>query len=339
MTISAILLCLPGCGERINGFCISEIAAQALTDGGAVSPAAVRGSGCPQLSGFPPAGWKNIQEKESLRAWLRALPRCDAFFMLTTDYPAVSPKTLRALAAGLENSQADCALPVINGKPGFPALIRAQSAHRLSGTDALLSPAELDRQLTAVQIPVRDGGIFMRPDNPDTLKRLTSSCGISREICRGIFYALDSAPEVRSHGEAVADKAREMCRILNRHGFALDTELCCSSAMLHDVFMTEAQHDRRIQRFLAEKGYDAVARVAGTHRRFPENPSLGDERCIVALADRLVAGTASSTPDKHYAPMLERFAKGTQIGDEIRRDYLRCARLYKQYQELERQRR
>ena len=345
MTIGAIMLCrtlsaAPELAETLNGFSPAVMAAQSLLDASVVSPAAVLESG---TAASEPALAKMGLKCLSLRsasgeaalvlAGLRALPRCGAFFLLPAGSPLVSAKTMTALVRALEDTSAGCAVPAFQGQAGYPILIRTDRIRALSAPGIRFTPEELLSGLDGMVLPTEDPGVCCVSGQMQALARQRK--GVSREICQGFFDELGTSREVRDHCTAAADRARSMCRLLNSHGFGLDTELCCSAAMLHDAFMSKIRHDRQAQAFLDRKGYTALARVVGTHSRFPENPSLGDERCVVVLADRLLRGTAAVTPEKQYGTMLSRFPKGTQLGDELRRDYLRCARLYKQYQQLE----
>lgn len=334
--------------EELNGFPMVRMTAQSLLDAGVLSPVAVCAQGAAEPAGTLASmgyhiAWnaepKDSDMLESVKIGIRALPECDAFFMLPADMPVISPKSLRALIDALMDSDADFALPVLGAKNGHPPLIRTSCAERIlahNGEKGLKGALNTLKKLT---LPLSDMGLTMDADIQSELSAVRAEAkkrrGLSQALCEQILKELATPENTRAHCHVVAQKAREMTLFLNRRGFGLDSELCCSAAMLHDALKQQRKHDLCIREELERRGYLALAEITGGHMRFGENASLSDEASILILADRLVCGTEPTTPEERYREKLARFADDPMVKEIVQRDYERCLALYREYQMLE----
>lgn len=330
--------------EEINGFPMIRMTAQSLLDAGVACPVAVCAAGAQELADIlTPMGYhiawnpdpKDADMLESVKIGIRALPECDAFFMLPADMPLISPKSLRALIEALEASDADFALPVFGEKNGHPPLIRSRCIERILAHDGEKGLKGVLNTMEKLVLPLEDIGLTLDADVREDLstarreaKRLR---GLSAELCEALLQELAAPEKAQEHCRAVAEKAEKICACLNKHGYALDSELCRSAALLHDACKGQKRHDRRIREELLQRGYSAVAEVAGAHMRFREDASLREEAAVLILADRLTHGTQTVTPEERYRENLARFAEDPEVSAIVQRDYEKCMALYQEY--------
>lgn len=59
-----------------------------------------------------------------------------------------------------------------------------------------------------------------------------------------------------------------------------------------------------------------------------------NECTVVYLADKLVHETELVTPSTRYSPALEKFPKGTKVGDRVRKDMSFAETLLSKYIEI-----
>lgn len=67
-------------------------------------------------------GYASTDMLRSVQLGLRAIERCDAFFLLPADMPLIRPRVYEALIAVFDDS-ADVIYPVFDGRRGHPPLI------------------------------------------------------------------------------------------------------------------------------------------------------------------------------------------------------------------------
>ena len=111
----------------------------------------------------------------SIRVGLEAMPSCDAFYLLPGDMPAVSPQTLRALAAAMAETNARVVFPTLNGRRKHPPLIAASCINDMRlyrGSNGLRGVWDTYTG-GMVDVPVEDAGCGMDADTPEDFDRLT----------------------------------------------------------------------------------------------------------------------------------------------------------------------
>ena len=330
----------------LNGFPMISMTAASLMDAGVISPVTVVGKSRDKVTSvLQHYGVNTVLNSDpehsdmldSIRLGMLELPECDAFFVLPGDMPLISAKTMHAIIGAIEKDD-DYILPVFCEKNGHPPLIRSRCAKAILTYTGLGGLKGALSKLSGKKFLVNDPGVLMDADTPEDFSAFCeyakSTRGITLEMCEAI-YELQSVPEsIRAHCRTVGSRCREMAAHLNTCGCGLDTELCVSAGLLHDIFKSQERHNERIYDFLVERGYLALAKISGSHKRFSESANLCDEASILTLADRTTKGTDIVTPTARYAPMLSRFPAGTDIGDDIRHDFEICTSLYLQYQKI-----
>lgn len=332
---------------ELNGFPMAAMTAASLLDAGAHAPVAVVGwRGDEVAAVLEPLGACAVSNPDpghsdmldSIRRGLPALPECDAFFILPGDMPAISAKTMRAMVQAL-NQATDYILPAFREKSGHPPLIRTrcvQAIFNFRGEGGLRGALS---GLSGKILAVDDPGVCMDADTQMDFARLTDYVkkirGISPEMCETVYAQLYVPEPIRAHCRAVGARCRDMTARLNAHGCGLDSALCVSAGLLHDIFKAQGAHADRVRAYLRGCGYLALAELTGSHKRFSKNADLCDEATIVTLADRTLSGTETVPPDTRYAPALNRFPAGKAPGDAIRRDLAKCIALYSAYETIE----
>ncbi len=95
----------------------------------------------------------------------------DAFFVWPADHPAVSPETLRRLAAGAARETA--IIPLSGGRRGHPALVGAELVAdiRRIPPNAGLRHLWRERAEAVRELEVHDPGVVENLDDPDAYER------------------------------------------------------------------------------------------------------------------------------------------------------------------------
>lgn len=111
---------------------------------------------------------------ESAKIGIRALPPCDAFFLLPGDMPAVDHETFFAIQAAMYKTGAKLAFPTLQGRRKHPPLIAAECAPaiiRFKGEGGL---RKIWKQYEGemAEVSVDDAGCLLDTDTPDDYRRL-----------------------------------------------------------------------------------------------------------------------------------------------------------------------
>lgn len=122
---------------RIQGHTLLETSIQSLFAGGAQHVTVVLGHRAQEVEallnkrfdahhvGFVVnSAYESTDMLCSIQLGLRALPPCDAFYLLPGDMPAVKPATFQALATALAETDTKVAFPTLAGRRKHPPLIR-----------------------------------------------------------------------------------------------------------------------------------------------------------------------------------------------------------------------
>ncbi len=128
-------------------------------------------------------------------------------------------------------------------------------------------------------------------------------------------------PHIRAHCDAVANKAVELARRLNAHGYKLDIDLIDCGARLHDIMRLEANHARAGADFLRSQGHYAVAEVVERHMRLPKDESSPlDECALVFFVDKIMREDELVDVHTRYEHALNMYAADTPGGQSVRRN-------------------
>jgi len=250
----------------------------------------------------------------SVCAGVRALPpESDACFLLPADMPLIRPATLRALLKIHRMHPQAIVFPVFEGRRGHPPLVPCAIVREAidSGSAGPLSAILHNPNLHAIEVEVPDEAIHLDMDSPKDYEALLA-CGHRADLpnereCKAILRAQGVAEATVLHSEAVAAIALQLAHSLEEKGHPLDIELVHAAALLHDVAKRQPDHAKAGAAILNGMGFPAVGRVVAAHTELPPDCEGIDERALVFLADKLVAGTQFAGVERRFQPALERF--------------------------------
>jgi len=288
----------------------------------------------------------------SIQLGLQALLRCEtlqapeAVFILPGDMPGVSPKTFVALQEKWREAKSSVLVPCYEGRRGHPLLIShecfAAVLQPLRDSSLNSHAAGLRDALAGFEwceFEVDDPGILLDADTPEALEELDAHIhktrGVSEAVADELFALYKTPSNVQDHTRAVAQVALRMARFLNPLGFGLESELCRSGGLLHDLNRTEPNHSQVAASNLRELGYEALAWVVGTHdQELSFKPTPFTEANIVFIADKLVKDTTLINIEDRYAGALKKFPPTTQLGKLIYKDSKNALALLERYVQL-----
>ena len=237
----------------------------------------------------------------------------------------------RELQHSMEREKPLWAVAAHRRKSGHPALLSAACRPRgteFQGEGGLRAAMEATAPL---MVEAGDGEMNMDADRPEDLAAVRevamARLGLSDERCYMLWDRAGTPEHVRRHCTAVAELAEAMARDLIDAGGAMDTLLCRSAGLLHDMMRTVPQHAMEAEKVLREMGFDRLAGTVGSHMSFRGLPEEFSEETVVCLADKLVREDCRVSPQDRYAPALEKHPAGTPAGERIREDMRRAERL------------
>lgn len=250
----------------------------------------------------------------SVCAGVHALPPdSEACFLLPADMPLIRAATLRALVKMHRVHPQAVLFPVFEGKRGHPPLVPCAIVREAidSGSAGPLSAILHNPDLRAIEVEVPDEAIHLDMDSPEDYEALLTSAHRAdlpnERECKAILHAQGVAEATVLHSEAVAAIALQLARSLQENGHPLDIELVHAAALLHDVAKRQPDHASAGAAILNEMGFPAVGRVVAAHTELPPDCEGVDERSLVFLADKLMAGTQFVGVERRFQPALERF--------------------------------
>jgi CTP:molybdopterin cytidylyltransferase MocA/HD superfamily phosphohydrolase YqeK len=261
-----------------------------------------------------------------LRALLESTRQIDAAFILPGDMPGISPKTFTALIQKWQKAKPPVLVPKYRGSRGHPLLIsNACFECILDATENVGGLQESLKGFEWQEHEVDDPGIMLGANTPEDLSQLDSYLRKTRGVSDALaedFFAANSTPfNVRAHTQAVAQVALRMATALNALGFGLDSRLCYSGGVLHDLARVEFDHSQVAADYLRAQGYDALAKVVGAHdRELKLEPTMFSEANIVFVADKMVKETTLVDIKHRYEGALTRFLPNSKIGALIQKD-------------------
>ncbi len=260
----------------------------------------------------------------SIRIGWEAIPDSEAAFLLPGDMPLVAPAVFRILQHRTERETPAWAVATVGGRRGHPALLTAACRSRVMdycGEGGLRAALE---GVLPLLVEAGDEQMNRDADRPEDLAVIRQTAmarlGISDERCRMLWDRFGTPEHVRRHCTAVAETAEDMARTLIESGGALDTLLCRSAGLLHDMLRTIPHHAAEAEKELRRLGFERLAAAVGRHMSFQGMPDGFNEQTVVCLADKLVREDRRVSPEERYAPAMKKHPAGTPVGDRIRED-------------------
>ena len=260
----------------------------------------------------------------SVRIGWDALRGSDAVFLLPADMPLMSPAVFRELQRRAESEGPVWAAAAVDGKRGHPALLSAACRPLVMGFRGEGGLRAALKEVPPLLVEAGDREMNMDADRPEDLAAVRQIAmdrlGLSDERCYMLWDRFGTPEHVRLHCAAVAELAETMARDLIAAGGAMDTLLCRSAGLLHDMLRTEPHHAAEAEKELRRLGFGRLAATVGSHMSFRGSADGFTEQTVVCLADKLVREDRRVSPEERYAPALEKHPAGTPIGDRIRED-------------------
>jgi putative nucleotidyltransferase with HDIG domain len=249
----------------------------------------------------------------------------DAVLIVPGDVPAFSPKTVAALIKQAAQSDAEVICPAHGQAGGHPWLVKRKCFKPICSYDGEGGLRQALAPSLRECLDVDDEAILLDADTPEAFGRLEeyvlASKGVSDEIAAALFERFSTPKNVQAHCRAVAKLATRMASHLNKQGYGLDSKLCRSAALLHDLNRLQEHHAHVAAENLRALGYEAIAKIVQVHQDGIDlSEEMFSETNIVFLADKLVRETEIVTPKTRYAKALERFSASPEITKRITQD-------------------
>lgn len=329
----------------LNGFPMIQMTVQSLKNGGIQDITVVIGREADRMREIlAPMGVRLTENRDfastdmlaSVKKGLSGMRDAEGVFFLPGDLPLVSPKTMAYLkkeAEGLEKGMQGM-IPLLNGKHAHPLFLSPE------GYDAVLSYGgegglgAVSSKMRMKKAESRDPGTLKDADYPSDLEEMRAYArkfrGISADCCAQLYEEVRLPAHIRAHCRAVGDLAARMAETLISRGACLDVELCRSGGYLHDLCRLQPHHEQAAAIFLEEKGYGALAEIAGAHGGFAKEPeSICRESAIVFLADKLVQEDRRVTVAERYQKALGK----NPVKERVRKNIALCRRLIAEFEE------
>jgi putative nucleotidyltransferase with HDIG domain len=126
-------------------------------------------------------------------------------------------------------------------------------------------------------------------------------------------------PETRrSHSRRVAELAGKFAEALVATGLAVDPELARAGGLLHDIAKGQPKHAETGAAIVRDYGMPRLAAIVAAHMKMDFTGTV-DERAIVYLADKLVAGDQRVTLDERFRLALLRFRDNREAREGAQR--------------------
>jgi len=249
----------------------------------------------------------------------------DAFFILPTDIPLVRPGTVRALLVAYQ--PAHILHPVFQGRRGHPPLISScfrQKILNFDGDGGLRSFME-QHELSAVDVPVADGGVLLDMDTPQDYQIIRSRyqrrhIPASDECMAMMTDIFHANKKIIDHCLAVAQVALNLGKEMNSVGFDLDLDLVVAAGLLHDLARGQVDHAGVAEQILNKLGYREIAGIVGAHMdiSLKEGESIREKE-IVYLADKLVCGGRLVTLNSRFGAKMKEHEANLDRRRDIKR--------------------
>lgn len=260
----------------------------------------------------------------SVVAGARALPPpTRAAFVLPADVPLVRAATIRQLATAFLASPASILYPVFEHRRGHPPLIaRAILDQAARGEPGPLCTLLAAHESGAIEVPVADEAVHLDMDTPADFDRL-QALATHRDIpttaeCEAMLEQHRVPETRRSHSRKVAELAGKFAEALVATGLAVDPELARAGGLLHDIAKGQPKHAEVGAAIVRDYGMPRLAAIVAAHMKMDFTGTV-DERAIVYLADKLVAGDQRVTLDERFRLALLRFRDNREAREGAQR--------------------
>lgn len=261
----------------------------------------------------------------SVKAGVKSLPPCDAFFLIPVDIPLVRPATVRRLSAS-PPAENGVVIPTFGGKRGHPVLVSANlidgilSYNGEGGLEAFFKQAA-----NVTEIPTGDIGTLLdcdRAEDYETLLKLYESKNAPNdEECAELMEKVYPVDEhIVRHCRAVADAAASIASALAVQDCGMN--ILRSAALLHDIARKEADHAAAGAKIANSLGFPEVADLIATHMDIDvtEDTAVSLNE-ILFLADKLTAEDSIVSIDERFKDKLNQFAEGSAQWNAVRRRF------------------
>lgn len=270
----------------------------------------------------------------SIKLGIEKIKESDGFFLLPGDMPLISPRVFKTV----QKTEGSYIIPTVKGKNAHPPLIKKPCFGAILNFDGDggLPKALADFEKTYIEAGDKESN--RDADFKHEFEELSSigkkRLGLSENLCNELFDLAKTPQHIRLHGYAVGKLSERMAKKLASNGYFTNILLCKSAGTLHDILRLEKMHSEVGADFIHTQGYDAVSRIVRRHMSSDGLEPTLNEYTIVFLADKLIRETERVSPKERYAPAFEKFPKGTETGDRIRKDCRFSEFLLNKYIEL-----
>ncbi len=117
--------------------------------------------------------------------------------------------------------------------------------------------------------------------------------------CERMLAECQTPERVILHSRAVAAYARSLTKRLKAAGVNIDEDAVYAAGLLHDCKKAEPNHSRLGGDYLAEKGYEELAKIVAAHDRLPDVEGL-DEAAVLFYADKRIRETENVTLEERF---------------------------------------
>ncbi len=247
--------------------------------------------------------------------------KCDMFFLLPVDIPMFRPESLLEMIEALENCNSDCVRPSYKGKHGHPVLFSEKNIEYICSHDGRAGLKGAMDRMNIIDIVLEDMGILYDADTQEEYQELCkyrwTSIPTEGEI-QEIYRYFGATHEIKSHCNAVAQTAVEICKKLGAAGWDVDQKQIEAAARLHDAAKRLPCHALKAGDMIEKMGYGKIAEIVRTHMDLPiEALQLLDERAIVYLADKLVIKDRKTTLEDRFLDATKKFDMNEEIMTSI----------------------
>lgn len=253
----------------------------------------------------------------SFRAGLALLgAESESFFLSLVEMPLVRRTSLRDIILAHDLSGKDVAYPTFFGERGFPILITAEHAEKLSRwNDSVELNAFLEQfDSDAINVKVADENILGFKDSYSPYQALIDRwknyhIPSSSECIALITDKFPLGVELLAHSKKVANLAVIMAQALNNRGYKLNLKLIEAAGLLHDIARGKPNHASAAARLLREIDYPVVADIVAAHMNLMVTESEQiSERDVVCFADKLVQGNCVVPLEIRFQRKLDHYA-------------------------------
>ena len=263
---------------------------------------------------------------QSIKYGIRALNNdSDCFFIIPGDMPLVSGACYQCMLTKFKHNPDKKIVQVrYQNDGGHPILIGRECRQRILDYEDEGGLKEALR-VYADDISVlewHNSTILLDADTPLDYKRM---CRVyeSREVPgKMVIFTLlnmkQTSIDVVHHSLAVEKVALFLADKAVKKGYDVNSNLVSAGAMLHDIAKGNSDHAQKGAAFLREIGYEKVAVIVEEHMFLSEEAKQCiDERAIVYLADKLVAGTKSVSLDERFKNKLQLYKDNPEVYNRV----------------------